>query len=89
MLSTVATAREPLPCPSCLGNGYFGEYRKSSSQDCRDCRGTGHQRCTECKQHPSDAPAVAVVNGMFLCEQCAEQDARDAAEYEAGLAVAL
>jgi hypothetical protein len=32
---------------------------------------------------------VAAVNGMCLCEQCAEQDARDAAAYEAGLAVAL
>jgi hypothetical protein len=77
---------EPLDCPSCLGHGYFGEYRKSSSQDCSDCRGTGHQRCTECR---SGEPAAAVVNGMCLCEQCAEQDARDAAAYEAGLAVAL
>jgi len=69
----------PLDCPSCLGNGYFGEYRKSSSQDCSDCRGTGHQRCEDCSE-----PATRTAHGdthIKLCAECGEQSDRDEAEW--------
>jgi len=80
MLSPPPTVlADPLECPFCLGSGIEpGRRLRAHSEgfdgECSACSGTGHVRCEDCDEHPSDAPAITVVDGEELCEACAARE---------------
>ena len=89
MLSTVATTPQPLECETCLGSGIEpGRRLRAHSEgfdgECSACSGTGHVRCEDCDEHPSEALAVTTSltdRSIKLCAKCAVIDERDCREW--------
>lgn len=99
MLSTATEpglAPEPIECRDCRGAGGFCYCARSPrcpgavrghGEDCRRCKGTGHEPCEECGEA---ATRTAIGDSLIaLCATCGEASDRDFAVWAAGERVTI